>query len=141
MSLIININIINPTLTNTYRFRIRTSGHQILNRIFNRNLSINIDVRGTNQFELTFEWFSNEEVLLNFSNGETPGNFEEQDIDFDSVVRYNSEPRSDSVSQRRSDTESPPTLSETLEHLEIARRFHSSYESDNESDYGRLQEP
>ena len=137
MSLIININIINPTQTNTYRFRIRTSGHQILNRIFNRNLSINIDVRGTDQFELTFDWFSNEEVLFNFSNGEIPGNFEEQDIDFDSVVRYNSEPRSDSVSQRRSDTESPPTL----EHLEIARRFHSSYESDSLEDYGPGQEP
>ena len=137
MSLIININIINPTLTNTYRFRIRTSGHQILNRIINRNLSININVRGTNQFELTFDWFSNEEVLRIFSNGENPGNFEEQEIDFESVVRYNSEPQSDSVSQRRSDTESPLTL----EQLEIARRFHSSYESSSLEDYGPGLEP
>ena len=124
MSLIISINIINPTQTNTFRFRIRTSGHQILNRILNRNLSISIDVRGTDQFDLSYTWFSNDEI---------PESFEEQDIDFDSIVRYHSEPRSDSVSPRRSDTESPPTLSETLEYLEIARRFR---DSSNESDYG-----
>ena len=126
MSLIININITSPTQTNTLRFRIRTTGHQILNHIFHRNLSVNIDVSGTGQLTLSYNWLSSDEI---------PSSFEEQDIVFDNIVRYPTESRSDSVSSRSSDTEpqNPPTLRELLEQIEIGRRFQ---DSPNESDYG-----
>ena len=124
MSLIVSINIINPTNTNTLRFRIRTNGHQTLNRIFQRNLTVNIDASESGQLTLSHNWLSSDEI---------PSSFAEQAIVFDNIVRYPNESRSDSVSLRRSDTESQnfPTLRELLETIEIGRRL---MDSSNESD-------
>ena len=125
MSLIVSINIINPTNTNTLRFRIRTSDHQILNRIFQRNLIVNIDASESGQVTLSHNLLSNDEI---------PSSLEEQAIEFDNIVRYPNESRSDSVSLRRSDTESQnsPTLRSLLETIELGRRLR---DSPSESDY------